>query len=138
MRHLNGEYSQHFNRRHRAVGHLFQGRYKAILVQKESYLLELSRYIVLNPLRSHMVDSLDDWPWSSHRYYVGDVSAPCWLEQDWRLSQFGTSRNLGKPDRTANGGMCNPGYYRDVSSPAETEHTCRMGSPHNGHAQYIG
>lgn len=92
MRHLNGEYSQHFNRRHRTVGHLFQGRYKAILVQKESYLLELSRYIVLNPLRAHMVDSIDDWPWSSHRYHMGEMPAPCWLERDWLLSQFGLCR----------------------------------------------
>jgi REP element-mobilizing transposase RayT len=92
MRQLNGAYSQHFNRRHRTVGHLFQGRYKAILVQKESYLLELSRYIVLNPLRANMVDSLDDWPWSSHRYYMGRVPAPGWLECDWLLGQFGAHR----------------------------------------------
>ena len=60
MRQLNGEYTQGFNRRHALVGHLFQGRYKAILVQKDSYLLELTRYIVLNPLRARMVTSLDD------------------------------------------------------------------------------
>ena len=88
MRHLNGEYTQHFNRRHHTVGHLFQGRYKAILVQKESYLLELSRYIVLNPLRAKMVDCVEEWPWSSHRYYLGDGPAPPWLERDWLLSQF--------------------------------------------------
>ena len=55
MRHLNGVYTQRFNRRHKKVGHVFQGRYKAILVQKENYLLELSRYIVLNPVRAGMV-----------------------------------------------------------------------------------
>jgi REP element-mobilizing transposase RayT len=92
MRHLNGEYTQHFNRRHHTVGHLFQGRYKAILVQKESYLLELSRYIVLNPLRAKMVDRVEEWPWSSHRYYLGDGPAPPWLERDWLLSQFGSCR----------------------------------------------
>lgn len=92
MRQLNGEYSQYFNRRHRTVGHLFQGRYKAILVQKESYLLELSRYIVLNPVRAEMVDSLEEWPWSSHRYYMGELPAPSWLECDWLLAQFGTRR----------------------------------------------
>lgn len=66
MRQLNGVYTQHFNRRHKLVGHVLQGRYKAILVQKENYLLELARYIVLNPVRAHMVASPDDCYWSSH------------------------------------------------------------------------
>ena len=61
-RQLNGELTQRFNRRHAMVGHLFQGRYKAILVQKGAYLLELTRYIVLNPLRAGMATSLNDWP----------------------------------------------------------------------------
>jgi REP element-mobilizing transposase RayT len=59
MRQMNGEYTQRFNRRHSLVGHLFQGRYKAILVQKEAYLLELTRYVVLNPLRANMMESLE-------------------------------------------------------------------------------
>ena len=88
MRQLNGLYTQHFNWRHSHVGHLFQGRYKAILVQKESYLLELSRYIVLNPLRAKMVSSLDDWRWSSHHYFVSQEYPPSWLERDWLLSRF--------------------------------------------------
>ncbi|WP_459874236.1 transposase, partial [Endothiovibrio diazotrophicus] len=67
MRQLNGVYTQAFNRMHDRVGHVFQGRYKAILVQKESYLLELARYIVLNPVRARMVRSAKDWPWSSYR-----------------------------------------------------------------------
>jgi REP element-mobilizing transposase RayT len=93
MRQLNGLYTQHFNRRHRLVGHLFQGRYKAILVQKESHLLELSRYVVLNPLRAHVVESLGQWPWSSHRYLMGEDEAPEWLEIDWLLSHFGPARS---------------------------------------------
>lgn len=88
MRQLNGLYTQHFNWRHRLVGHLFQGRYKAILVQKESYLLELSRYIVLNPVRAKIVSSLDDWQWSSH-HFVDQESPPSWFDRDWLLSQFG-------------------------------------------------
>jgi REP element-mobilizing transposase RayT len=92
MRQLNGEYTQYFNRRHHTVGHLFQGRYKAILVQKESYLLELSRYIVLNPVRAKMVALVEDWPWSSHRYYLSDSPTPSWLERDWLLAQFGSCR----------------------------------------------
>lgn len=92
MRQLNGLYSQYFNWRHRLVGHLFQGRYKAILVQKENYLLELSRYIVLNPVRAKLVSSPDDWPWSSHRYVVGMAQPPSWLERNWLLSRFGDAQ----------------------------------------------
>lgn len=75
MRQLNGVYTQYGNRRHGRVGHLFQGRYKAILVQKESYLLEVSRYIVLNPVRARMVRSAGDWAWSSYRATAGRTSA---------------------------------------------------------------
>jgi REP element-mobilizing transposase RayT len=90
MRQLNGVYTQYFNWRHSLVGHLFQGRYKAILVQKESYLLELSRYIVLNPVRAKLVSSLDDWQWSSH-HFASQESPPSWLERDWLLSRFGNA-----------------------------------------------
>ena len=93
MRQLNGLYSQHFNRRHKLVGHVFQGRYQAILVQKESYLLELSRYIVLNPVRAHIVISPDNWYWSSHHYFLDEAAAPCWLARDWLLSQFGDTHD---------------------------------------------
>jgi hypothetical protein len=92
MRMLNGHYSQYYNRRHDIVGHVFQGRYKAILVQKESYLLELTRYVVLNPLRAGMVTSLEAWPWSSHRYIVHDVAAPPWLDVDTILHHFSDDR----------------------------------------------
>jgi putative transposase len=78
MRQINGLYTQHFNRRHRLVGHLFQGRYKSILVQKESYLLELTRYIVLNSVRARMVVTPDEWPWSSHSHFVAQQAAPSW------------------------------------------------------------
>ena len=92
MRRLNGSYTQYFNRRHKLVGHVFQGRYKAILVQKEAYLLELTRYVVLNPLRANMVNSLDDWEWSSYHYLTGRKIAPLWLDADWLLGQFGATR----------------------------------------------
>ena len=65
MRQLNGVYTQNFNRTHKRVGHAFQGRYKAIMVEKDGYLLELARYVVLNPLRAHMVKDVARWPWSS-------------------------------------------------------------------------
>lgn len=92
MRQLNGVYTQHYNHRQRLVGHLFQGRYKAILVQKESYLLELARYIVLNPVRANMVPSPDDWQWSSHHCLVRSAHPPAWLEHDRLLGRFGRTR----------------------------------------------
>ena len=93
MRQLNGVYTQSFNRRHRRVGHVFQGRYKAIMVERDSYLLELSRYVVLNPVRAHMVNDVVDWPWSSYRATVGQVAALKCLQVNWLLSQFNSHRD---------------------------------------------
>lgn len=88
MRQLGGVYTQSFNRRHNRVGHLFQGRFKSILVEKESYLLELCRYIVLNPVRAGLKMIAEEWPWSSYRATVGlEVAHPC-LSTDWILGQF--------------------------------------------------
>lgn len=92
MRHLNGVYTQKHNVRHKRVGHLYQGRYKAILVDRESYLLEVSRYVVLNPLRAKMIDHLSDWKWSSYRSMIGNASVAVWLETDWILRHFGRKR----------------------------------------------
>jgi REP element-mobilizing transposase RayT len=92
MRQLNGVYTQAFNRRHGRVGHLFQGRYKAILVERETYLLELCRYVVLNPVRAGLASAPGRWPWSSYRATVGDALAPAWLKTDWLLAQFGRSK----------------------------------------------
>lgn len=92
MRQLNGVYTQHVNRRHRRVGHVFQGRYKAILVEKESYLLELARYVVLNPVRAGMVADAAQWRWSSYGAMLGTEPAAPWLQTDWLLGQFGRQR----------------------------------------------
>jgi putative transposase len=92
MRQLNGIYTQAFNRSHRRVGHLFQGRYKAILVQKEAHLLELCRYVVLNPLRVKVRDRVDQWKWSSFKATAGLDRVPEYLNVDWVLSQFGNKR----------------------------------------------
>ena len=88
LRHLNGVYTQKFNRRNDRIGHLFQGRYKAILVEKGVHLLELCRYVVLNPVRAHMVKSPGDWKWSSYRATAGIEKRADWLEVDWVLGQF--------------------------------------------------
>jgi putative transposase len=92
MRQLNGVYTQSYNRRHGRVGHIFQGRFKAILVEKETHLLELCRYVVLNPVRAKAVENPDASKWSSYRATVGQDSAiPC-LTVDWILGQFGMTR----------------------------------------------
>src|SRR5690554_1029211 len=92
MRQLNGVYTQQFNRRHNRVGHVFQGRYKGILVDKESYLLELARYIIFNPVRARMVRKAQQWRWSSYRATAGMEPIRPWLKVDWLLSGFARRR----------------------------------------------
>ena len=96
MRQLNGVYTMRFNRRHRSVGHVFQGRYRAIVVQKESHLLEVCRYVVLNPVRAKGVEVPERWRWSSHRAMAGMERAhPC-LTVEWVLGQFGTKKKAAE------------------------------------------
>jgi len=92
MRQLNGVYTQSFNKRHQRVGHVFQGRYKAILIEKESYLLQVSRYVVLNPVRAKIVESPDEWKWSSYRGTAGIEKPHAVLTIDWILRQFDKRR----------------------------------------------
>jgi putative transposase len=92
MRQLNGIYTQDFNRRHHRVGHVFQGRYKAILIEKESYLVEVSRYVVLNPVRAKAVQKPEDWNWSSYRGTAGMGKPHKCLTAGWIVGQFGTKR----------------------------------------------
>ncbi len=82
MRHVDGDYVRHFNFRHKRVGALWQGRYKAILVQDASYLLECSRYIHLNPNRAKITRPAERYRWSSYRNYVGGLSTVPWYETD--------------------------------------------------------
>jgi REP element-mobilizing transposase RayT len=98
MRQLNGVYTQQTNRRHSLIGHLFQGRFKAILVERDAYLMELARYVVLNPVRAGMVQEAEHWPWSSYRAMIGQAPTPSWLETDWLLSQFGRGRSRARAD----------------------------------------
>jgi len=88
MRELNGVYTQWFNQRHKRVGHLFQGRYKAILVEKDAHLLSLCRYVVLNPVRSGLVRRSEEWKWSSYGATIGVVKRLSFLTVEWILSQF--------------------------------------------------
>ncbi|HJX09324.1 MAG TPA: transposase, partial [Candidatus Binatia bacterium] len=92
MRQLNGVYTQAFNRRHHRVGHLFQGRFKGILVQKESHFLEVCRYVVLNPVRAKAVKHPREWGWSSYRATGGLAAVPRCLTVEEILSHFGQRR----------------------------------------------
>ena len=96
MRQLNGIYTQTFNRRHGRVGHVLQGRFKAILVDQDSYLLELCRYIVLNPVRAKMVKHPQHYVWSSYRATAGLANPPGFLTRDWLLGQFGRQRRAAQ------------------------------------------
>jgi hypothetical protein len=89
MQNLAFRYTRRIHREQQRTGHLFQGRYKAVLVDHDSYLLELVRYLHLNPVRAHLVDAVEAYPWSSHRAYLGQERLT-WLTTDWVLGQFGS------------------------------------------------
>jgi REP element-mobilizing transposase RayT len=88
---LNGGYAQWWNRRHNRVGHVFQGRYKAQIVQDHQYVLAVSRYVVLNPLRAGLAAQPEEWEWSSYAATVGLRAVPSYLSIDSTLSLFGSS-----------------------------------------------
>ncbi len=86
---LNGSYTGYFNVRHRRVGHLFQGRFKAHLIEEEGYFTEISRYIHLNPVRARLVSKPEQWKWSSYAGYRGSKTALGWVTYDRVLGEFG-------------------------------------------------
>ena len=88
---MNGIFAQCFNRRPGRTGHLFQGRFKSDLVEKDTYLLFVSRYIVLNPVRANIVPGPSNWAWSSYRAQAGQVPPPSFLTIDWLLGHFNTN-----------------------------------------------
>ena len=92
MHGVNGGYTNYFNRKYKRVGHLFQGRYRAILVEKDRYLLPLSRYVHLNPVRAGLVKKPGGYLWSSYKGYVGKEKEEDWMEYGWVLSQFAEQR----------------------------------------------
>jgi putative transposase len=96
MRHLNGVYTQRYNRRHGKVGHLFQGRFKAILVDRDAYLLEVCRYVDLNPVRANLVSHPQDWHWSSYRAHTGISKRPAWLASAMLLRAFAPTEPRGQ------------------------------------------
>jgi REP element-mobilizing transposase RayT len=92
MRHLNGVYTQRYNRSHNCDGTLFRGRYKSILVDGDSYLMELVRYIHRNPLEAGLVDHLDNYSWSSHKGYLSGAKKWDWLNKNYILNLFANKR----------------------------------------------
>lgn len=98
MRHINGAYTTYFNVKRKRAGHLFQGRFKAFLVEAEAYALELSRYIHLNPVRAGMAIKPEDYPWSSYRSYIGQATAYDWLKTGLILGCV-TTTSLEAPNK---------------------------------------
>jgi len=96
MKYLNSVYSGYFNRIHKRVGHLFQGRFTGILVEKESHGLELCRYVILNPVRAGICQEAAEYPWSSYQATLGLVSAPSFLDISWVLQQFGSNHKAAR------------------------------------------
>tara|TARA_R110002126_G_scaffold291591_1_gene453999 strand:+ start:1846 stop:2811 length:966 start_codon:yes stop_codon:yes gene_type:complete len=99
MRHINGVYTQRYNRRQKTDGALFRGRYKAILVDSDAYLLHLSKYIHLNPVSAHLVETLEEYTWSSYRVYIGQCTPPSWLYQSEVYGQVGNASNQAEAYR---------------------------------------
>lgn len=92
MRHINGAYTNYYNTKRKRAGHLFQGRYKAILIEADEYLMELSRYIHLNPVRGGLSQKPEAHPWSSYQDYIGSRPAPVWLHTKMVMERFGDSK----------------------------------------------
>jgi putative transposase len=137
MRQLNGRYAQRFNRRHRRVGHLFQGRYSALLIERGPHLLEACRYTVLNPTRTRKPRDYHSWPWSSYRASAGLEPAPPWLELDRLLEHFAPERTLAQRRYRAfiRAGLHQPQRLRPATSKlylAQRPYIRRHGGKPNG------
>ena len=96
MQRLNGVYAKTFNWIHGFEGHLFERRFRCVVVERDSHLLELARYLALNPVRAGLCDHPREWLWSSYRALVGLAAPPDFLTCDWLLSQFGPDARLAQ------------------------------------------
>lgn len=92
MRHLNGVYTQRYNRKHKKDSSLFRGRYKGILIQEDPYLLQVMKYIHFNPMKAKIAAKVEDYEWCSHRYFLGNKGRPGWLDTDYVLAFFSKRR----------------------------------------------
>jgi putative transposase len=98
MRQLNGLFTQRVNRRHDRLGHVFQGRFKAVVIEKEAWLLELCRHVALIPVQAGLTGHAGDWPWSSYAATAGLISEPDFLTAGWILEQFGSSQRAAQAE----------------------------------------
>ena len=96
MRQLNGVFTQYINHDHNRTGHVFQGRFKSILLKKDSHLLELARYIILNPVRAGICIDPEEYLWSSFRATLGLSREPQFLETKWILAQFSSEIEIAR------------------------------------------
>jgi REP element-mobilizing transposase RayT len=96
MHGINGSYTGYFNRRYKRSGHLFQGRYRGILIERDAYLVSLSRYIHLNPVRAGIVVKPEEYRWSSYPGYLNEEKGQEWVEYSWVLAQFGDEEDKAR------------------------------------------
>lgn len=113
MHFIGSSYGSYLRRDRGWIGHVFAGRYKSLCIEKEGYLLELSRYIHLNPVRANIVKLPDDYQWSSYRYYIGQWKSPEWLNIAWLLDEYGKTFNASqkKYKEFVEAGIENPPRY---------------------------
>lgn len=116
MHGINGGYTGYFNRRYGRSGHLFQGRYKGILVEKDAYLLQLSRYVHMNPVRAKIVKKPEQYRWSSYPSYIGKEKEYKWVEYSWILSNFGKD---GKTAKNKYREYIEESFNKDLENPAK-------------------
>lgn len=117
MRHLDGLYTQRFNRAHRRDGALFRGRYKAILIDADEYLTAVVRYIHLNPVEAGFAKLPETYPWSSHRAYLQPENTPPWLRVEEVLKRFGKTQEFHQFVLCGNDEACKEFYSRNRRSP---------------------
>jgi hypothetical protein len=120
MHGINGGYTGYFNRKYGRSGHLFQGRYKGIIIDKGSYLIPLSRYVHLNPVRAKIVERPEQYRWSSYPGYIGKGKENGWVEYSWILSQFGRG---GLRARRKYRGYTEEALKKKVESPLQSLHS---------------
>jgi putative transposase len=125
MRHLDGLYTQQFNRRHNRDGALFRGRYKAIVVDKDNYLVQVVRYIHLNPLGAGQVHEPEAYVWSSHQFYLRPKQAPKWLRLDEVMGEFSSMRGFHEFVLEGNSRALEEFYNKSRQSPVLGDETFR-------------
>jgi len=119
MHGINGRYTGYLNRKYGRVGHLFQGRYRGILVEKDAYLIPLSRYVHLNPVRARMAERPEEYGWSSYPGYLGKTKEEDWVEYSWILSAFGPDRAKARRGYRA---YTEEGLHKKMESPLQKLH----------------